>query len=111
MWNVEWLNEQLYGILSETAVEALKDTVMKREKEKRTNGARIFRDLSRDYLDSSKEGLVALGQRVVKPARSSMETFEDRLRSWEEDVERLNRMSKNGEVSDELINIYNSINT
>ena len=74
---------------------------MKREKGTLTNGASIFRDLSRDDVDSSKAGLVALGQRVVKPPRASQDDFEDRLRAWEEDVERLNRITTS-EVSAEL---------
>ena len=100
-WDLEWLNSQLYSVLSETATGTLKETVMQREKEVKTNGAEIFRDLSRDYLDSSKEGIVALGQRVVKPSRATMETFEDRLRAWEQDVKRLDRLSKSGKVSEE----------
>ena len=68
------------------------------EKEPEIHGAKLLRDLSRDYLDGSKEGLVALGQRVVKPARSSMDALEDRLRAWEDDVKRLDRMSSSGKV-------------
>lgn len=67
---------------------------MKRERDKgNLNGIKIFRDLCRDYLDASKEGKVALGQRIVKPSRAEMDTFEDRLRAWEEDVERLDRIT------------------
>ena len=87
-WNIEWLNKQLYGILAETSTAKLKETVMSREREVKTNGARIFRDLTRDYLDSSHVGIVALDQCVVKPVRATRENFEDRLRAWEEDVER-----------------------
>ena len=67
-------------------------TVMKREREKgEVNGIKIFKDLCRDYLDSSKEGKVALSQRIVKPSRADMSNFEDKLRGWEEDVEDLRR--------------------
>ena len=100
------MNGQLFSILSETATGTLKDAVMALEKEPAINGAKLLRDLSRDYLDGSKEGLVALGQRVVKPARSSMDALEDRLRAWEDDVKRLDRMSSSGKVSDELKPVY-----
>ena len=104
-WNMTWLNEQLYGILSETSVGKLSETVMGREKDVNTNGARIFRDLTRDVLDSSREGMVALGLRVVKPAKATIENFEERLRSWEEDVERYGRISGN-EVNEDLKPVY-----
>ena len=104
-WPMEWLNKQLYGILSETCVGKLKETVMKREREVGINGIKIFRDLCRDYLDASKEGKVALGQRIVKPARADMDSFEDRLRAWEEDVERLNRITEK-DVDDSLKPVY-----
>ena len=81
LWNLGWLNQQLYGIPSETSLGKVKETVMGREKEVETNGAQIFRDMSRDYLDSSQEGLLASGQRVVKPARATQENFEERLRA------------------------------
>ena len=78
---------------------------MSRERETKTNGARIFRDLARDHLDSSKVGIVALGQRVVKPIRATQEHFEDRLRAWEEDVERYARVSRTA-VQDTLKPVY-----
>ena len=105
-WRVVWLSKQLYGISSETATGKLKETVMKREREKGDiNGIRIFRDLCRDHPDASKEGKVALGQRIVKPARADMDSFEDRLRAWEEDVERLNRITEK-DVDDSLKPVY-----
>ena len=105
-WPMPWLNQQLYGILSETATGKLKETVMKREREKGDlNEIKIFRDLCRDYLDASKEGKVALGQRIVKPARADMDTFEDKLRAWEEDVERLDRITEQ-KVDDNLKPVY-----
>ena len=99
--NMVWLNEQVYRILSETSVGKLSEIVMGKEKDVNTNGARIFRDLTRDVLDSSREGMVALALRVVKPAKATMDHFEERLRSWEEDVERYGRFSDN-EVNDDL---------
>ena len=78
---------------------------MKRERDEGVNGIKIFRDLCRDYLDASKEGLVALGQRVIKPVRADLDSFEDRLRTWEEDVERLNRIT-GSDVQDSLKPVY-----
>ena len=66
---------------------------MSREREVDTNGARIFRDLSRDPLDSSKIGIVTLGQRTVTPTRATQENFKEKLRAWEEHVERYARVS------------------
>ena len=52
-------------------------------------------------------GKVALGQRIVKPALADMDSFEDRLRAWEEDVERLNRINEGkNDVDDALKAVY-----
>lgn len=91
-WPMKWLNKQLYGILSETCVGKLKETAMKHERLADINGTKIFRDLCRDDLDASTARQVALGQRMLKPARADMDSFEDKLRAWEEGVERLNRI-------------------
>ena len=104
-WPMQWLNEQLYRILSETCTGKLSDTVMACEKDTDFNGAKIFRDLSRDHLDCSRQGMVALGLRVVKPARATMEEFEARLRAWEEDVERYKRISGTA-VNEDLKPVY-----
>ena len=102
---MKWLSEQLYQILSETATGKLSDTVMALEKDTDFNGAKIFRDLARDHLDCSRQGMVALGLRVVKPARATMEEFEARLRAWDEDVERYKRISGTP-VNEDLKPVY-----
>lgn len=89
-----WWNSQLYQIFAECATGKLKNTVMSREKEVGTNGARIYRDLAREFLAGSQAGLVAVGQRVVKPAQASMPDFESRLLAWDEDAAKYERMTE-----------------
>ena len=72
-WKVSDLNRQLYGVLSECAIGVMKGKVMAYEKEVTINGANHFRDLARQHLDGSQAGLAAIGQRVAKPARATME--------------------------------------
>ena len=72
-WNVSDLNRQLYGVLSECAIGVMKGKVVAYEKEVTINGAKICRDLARQHLDGSQAGLAAIGQRVAKPSRATME--------------------------------------
>ena len=105
-WDVVWLNEQLYGILAEGTQIAsrAKGTVMSLESESDVNGAKAYRAFARKHLDGSQRSTVALGTRITKPSMAPMDEFEDRLRLYDQDRERYERLS--GQVVGELAFVH-----
>ena len=95
-WNTKWLNEQLYGILAEATGlgSRAKGTVMAVEVEKDVNGAKVYRAFAIEHLDGSQQATVALGRKITKPPVAPMDEFEDRLRLYDQDRERCERLTK-----------------
>ena len=95
-WNTKWLNEQLYGILAEATGlgSRAKGTVMAVEVEKDVNGAKVYRAFAIEHLDGSQQATVALGRKITKPSVAPMDEFEDRLRLYDQDRERYERLTK-----------------
>ena len=58
-----------------------------------TNGAVIYRVFAREHLDASRAGTVALGERLTSPLQSTMEEFEEKLKTWDLEKERYKRMT------------------
>ena len=93
-WETAYFNRQLYGVLRETCVGSAKNSVMSYEDDTTINGARLLQEFAREHLHGSKVGLAALGQRITKPPRATLETLEDRLREWDSDCRRWLRMTR-----------------
>ena len=95
-WNTAWLNDQLYGILAEaTAIGSrAKGAVMAMELKKSIHGATVYRKFAREHLDGSQRAQVALGVKITKLMPSPMDEFEDRLRTYDQDLERYERLTK-----------------
>ena len=85
---------QLYGVLRETCIGAAKNSVMSYVEDASINGARLLQEFARERLHVSKVGLAALGQRITKPPKATLDTQEDHLREWDSDCRRWYRMTK-----------------
>ena len=92
-WDAPHLNEQLYGILAEVCDGRAKSSVVTQENDVKINGAAIYRDLAREYLDASRAGTVALGERLTSPPQAAMDEFEERLMDWDVEKDRYKRMT------------------
>ena len=77
-WEVAKMNEQLYGIMAEASDGRAKGSIMGREHETDTNGAVLYREFALQHLDGMQHATVALGQRLTKPPRASLEEFEQK---------------------------------
>ena len=93
-WKVGWLNSQLYGILAEASSGRAKNSVMAQEHQERINGATLYRAFAHEHLDGFQKATVSLGVKITKPAMASMDEFEDRLRTYDQDLERYERLSE-----------------
>ena len=92
-WDFAWLNKQLYGILSETSESAEggrdeegEGDAHKRRQNLQTLVPRLLGLVEGRFSRSWTESCCT--------ARASQDNSEDRVRAWEEDVERLNRITK-----------------
>ena len=93
-WNVVRLNAELYGILAEATKGRAKGAVMAREQDTHVNGSELYREWAVEHLDGSKKATVALGVKITDPAMASLEELEDRLRAWDLDKERYERLAE-----------------
>ena len=98
-WKIEWLNTQLYGVLAEATSGRAKQTVMGRENDTSFNGAAIYKEFAHQHLDGSKQATVALGKRITEPPAAPLDEFEDRLREWDKERERYERLASASSTS------------
>ena len=61
----------------------------------------MYRAFAHEHLDGSQKATVSLGVEITKPAMVSIDEFEDRLRTYDQDIERYERLSeqKAGELA------------
>ena len=103
-WNIPWMNKQLYGVFCEIAIGKAKSKVVSNKRFVDHNGSLIYRELAREHLSASRSGVVALGTRLTKPTRATIEDFEVRLMQW--DLEREQYKMITGNDVGELPLIY-----
>ena len=85
---------QLYGALRETCIGSAKNSVMSYEEDASINEARLLQEFAREHLHGSKVGLAALGQRITKPPKATLDPLEDHLRELDSDCRRGYCMTK-----------------